>query len=89
MIEKQIDLGVLTTSDFQKESFLIYPNPVKSVLNISCPSSSNVSIINSIGQKIYIGPEKKTSWQIDASSFSDGIYFIVFDNQSVYKFVKN
>lgn len=89
VIEKQIDLGVLTTSDFQKESFLMYPNPAKSVLNISCPSASGVSIVNSIGQKIYIVSEKKKSWQIDVSSFSDGIYFIVFDNQSVYKFVKD
>ncbi|MEO8516888.1 MAG: T9SS type A sorting domain-containing protein [Flavobacterium sp.] len=89
IIEKQIDLDVLGVSDFQKTSFLMYPNPVNSVLSISCPSASSVSIVNSIGQKIYINSEKKTAWQINVSTFSDGIYFIIFDNQSVHKFVKN
>ncbi len=89
IIIKQIDLGVLGISDFQKNNFSIYPNPANSTVSISNADGSGIKIVNSIGQEIYVNSEKKTDWKINVSDFSNGLYFIIFDNQSVHKFVKN
>ena len=89
IIVKQIDLGVLGTSDFQKNSLSIYPNPANSAVSISNADQSGIKIVNSIGQEIYVNSEKKTDWKLNVSDFSNGLYFIIFDNQSVHKFIKN
>jgi hypothetical protein len=89
LIEKQIDLGTLGTSDFERTTILIYPNPAKSILNITNTSEFGMKILNSIGQEIYSNPDKRMSWQVDVSHYANGIYSIVIDNRSVYKLIKS
>ena len=82
----------LGVSEEQISNFEIYPNPVKSTLNIH--SSENISIkqiqiINVFGQIVH-----KTSDidLVDISNFPSGIYFLkIFDDQNNFynvKFIK-
>jgi hypothetical protein len=70
------DLSAILTSDnFILESFIIYPNPVSSILNITLKNNlelKNVNIYNSLGQ--LIKTENKT--EINISSLSKGNYFV-------------
>ncbi len=79
--------------------FSIYPNPVSDVLHIINPISSetfdfvSISIFNSVGQKVF--EQKLFEWQDDieiiVDDFSNGIYFLNFeqkDNRNFSKFIK-
>lgn len=65
-------------------SITIYPNPTTGSLNISnLPENFNgqVTIINSIGQKVLNEYKTGASFQLDTQSLGRGIYFIQFKGE--------
>ena len=58
-----------------KSDIIVYPNPVKNILNINTEQKVNkISIYNQIGQKISI--VKQTKNTIDFSGLPTGLYII-------------
>ncbi|HSD13179.1 MAG TPA: T9SS type A sorting domain-containing protein [Flavobacterium sp.] len=89
IIEKQIDLGTLSTIGFEQNDARLYPNPAHSVLNFETLSPTSIKIISTLGQEIFRSDEQKNNWQINVSTLQSGIYFVVTESQSVYKFIKS
>lgn len=70
----------LSTDDFTKFDFQIYPNPTSDYLNIKTQSIDyNFSIYNSLGQKMNVSSVEN---KIDVSNLSTGIYFIKIETQT-------
>lgn len=73
----------------------IYPNPVKNILNIMLPTYElfNISLINSLGKKVYSSYEVKNVVTVDISNLPSGIYTMRLESEngesSVQKIVKN
>jgi hypothetical protein len=94
-ITKQVVVLKLNISEFNTENILIYPNPAKDILVIQSGGVQiqNISIFNSIGQKLMdlsMGFSSKTEFNI--SSLPIGIYYLhIMDKQSssIFKFIKN
>jgi PKD repeat protein len=89
IMEKQIDLGTLSTNGFEKNSVRLYPNPAQSVLNLETDTPTSIKIISTLGQEIFNSAEQKSNWQINVTDLQNGIYFIVTESQPVYKFIKS
>lgn len=73
------------------ETYTLYPNPVKSVLNISnYHTSEYFKIYNSLGQEIKLNviTSKDNSIAIDVSDLTDGIYFVALEKDSKIIFEK-
>jgi hypothetical protein len=70
----------LSTQDFDFASyFTLYPNPAKSVLNISSKESielKSISIYNTLGQLVLVVTNADKVSKIDVSSLTSGNYFI-------------
>ncbi len=68
-------LQVLAVEQMESDAFSIYPNPATDELMIitSLPEYS-VSLINSIGETVYVGRAVK---QIDLTQFGSGLYVVV------------
>ena len=74
-------------------AFSVYPNPVTSVVNISCAytTSMTIEITNSLGSVIYNKTINDKSATVDLSSESAGIYFVKVSyngNMTVQKIIK-
>ena len=66
---------VLSTKNFKKDYFSLYPNPIKAFLNIELHQGlelKKISIYNNLGQ--FINSSKKT--KLDTSNLTSGFYFI-------------
>lgn len=81
-----------------EKKMLIYPNPVKTQLNIlinnrnSFQETREVSIYNNMYDKMYFKKFQGNNLFIDVSMLTDGIYFIVIksNNETFYeKIIKN
>lgn len=63
-----------------KPSFMAYPNPTNSQLNIQFEDASMVEslqLINSVRQVVYTSMNPNNDFQqIDLNSFADGIYYL-------------
>lgn len=70
----------LGTTDFEFSNyFTLYPNPAKSVLNISSKETievKSISIYNTLGQLVLLVPNAEKVSIIDVSSLKTGNYFI-------------
>jgi len=70
----------LATPDFEFSNyFTLYPNPAKSVLNISSKEvieMKSISIYNTLGQLVLVIPNAEKVSKIDVSSLTTGNYFI-------------
>ncbi|WP_052257138.1 T9SS type A sorting domain-containing protein [Flavobacterium sp. AED] len=70
----------LTTQDFEFSNyFTLYPNPAKSVLNISSKETievESISFYNTLGQLVLVIPNAEKVSKIDVSSLTAGNYFI-------------
>jgi hypothetical protein len=70
----------LATQDFEFSNyFTLYPNPAKSVLNISSKETievKSISIYNTLGQLVLVIPNAEKVSKIDVSSLTTGNYFI-------------
>ncbi|MEX0996513.1 MAG: T9SS type A sorting domain-containing protein [Flavobacteriaceae bacterium] len=81
--------GTLSTNDFEGQSFKVYPNPVKDVLNIqSNEAVSNVAVYNVLGQKVYSNNPNAISPTVNMSTFKSGIYFVEVTIGNTTKTVK-
>lgn len=74
---------------YDKNNVLIYPNPVKDVLNLSLNDVSRVEIYDLLGKIILSNVHPDSI--IDVSSFKQGVYIVkIFTNNDCYteKFIK-
>ena len=92
-ISNCISFNLLGTSEFNKQNIEVYPNPVRSILNIDLPNFSHVTlkIINLEGKELLNQSIEKSHSEISLEQFSNGVYFVNLEaNGSVlsYKIVK-
>ena len=85
----------LGTQDFEFSNyFTLYPNPAKSVLNISSKEGievKSISIYNTLGQLVLVVTNAEKVSKIDVSSLTTGNYFIKINSDkgtSNTKFIK-
>lgn len=82
----RVDLNNLETTEFNKNTIVLYPNPTSDFINLKgINPGEDVTIINTNGKTIK--SVKVDNGKIDVSSLEAGIYFI--KNKNVYsKFLK-
>lgn len=85
IINTRPDLGI-QTNDFL---VTVYPNPVKEELYIYTQVTSSFSILDIIGNTLFLSDLKQGNNSIDVSTFPRGIYFIQTNTGSKVKFVKD
>ena len=81
-----ITLGIEETD---LESFSIYPNPTKDILNFKgFTTGFSISIFNALGKLVAI-KTLEVNQSMDVSDLASGIYLIKFENsKSTFKFIK-
>jgi hypothetical protein len=80
---------VLSSENFDNASFIVYPNPIENVLNISYKSEiSSIKILNLLGQEVLSRNVGSTSTQIDMSGISAGAYIVNVIVDDVTKIIK-
>lgn len=83
--------SVLSTEEFNTNSFSIYPNPANEIINLDIDKSFNYNIYNLIGKLLVKGKSNQKS--INVSNLSKGIYLLeieTFENKIyIQKFIKN
>ena len=76
----QLDIKVAPTTgieESEENSFSVYPNPVKDVVNVNCKDLEQVSLFNAVGQKIEsLNTEGNDKVQIDLSGLPSGVYIL-------------
>ena len=84
----------LGTMAFEKESVLLYPNPVKDVLNIildSFSANTNVEIYSALGQKVLQIKISSSNVSLPMSEIPSGLYFCKINSgtkTTIKKFIK-
>lgn len=72
-----VSYGVLSTDEVEKSNVLVYPNPVKDVLNLSYNKKmTTVSIYNLVGHEVITKVVNANSCKIDTSSLLSGDYIL-------------
>jgi len=82
-----ISSTVLGTSDLNKSSINVYPNPVSNVLFIETNEASKAEIFAITGAKMTEKTLQKGKNQLDVSSLPKGVYIIKVNN-STFKVIK-
>ena len=86
-------VATLSTNNFAFNSLQIYPNPTKSLLNISNNQTiDKLEITNLLGQTIMTKSPNSLSSTLDLSNAATGVYFVkvfVGNNERVIKIVRN
>jgi uncharacterized delta-60 repeat protein/uncharacterized repeat protein (TIGR01451 family) len=88
----QPNLG--TVDVIAQSSFVLFPNPVNGILNISKKQEieiSSISIYNTLGQVILIIPNAQNTESIDVNALKTGNYFVKVNSDKgtiVSKFIK-
>ncbi|MFC2109530.1 T9SS type A sorting domain-containing protein, partial [Bacteroidota bacterium] len=80
-----VNIGTLSSKDFDKNGFDFYPNPVNDVLHINSPVViKNVTVYNVVGQEVYTMTPNAMDSSINLASQAKGIYFVklVSENDS-------
>ena len=76
----------MSINDIKSFSFIIYPNPVSSIITISSVVGiDEVDIFSLIGSKI--DTRKAIDNKVDVSDLKSGVYFISY-NKAFSKFIK-
>ncbi|GGD14937.1 hypothetical protein GCM10011368_16100 [Hyunsoonleella pacifica] len=71
-----------------QEKISLYPNPSHDFIEFTgLTSNMNYNILNALGVEISKGTISK-HMKIDISNFTDGFYFLKFDNGRMFKFMK-
>lgn len=83
----------LSTSEFDKQQFSVYPNPAKNTINIkSDVSFDSVEIYNQLGQRVInVNASDLVENSININELTNGIYFMKImseDKQQTIKFIK-
>ena len=76
--------NVLDVEDSALETIKIYPNPVKYTLNIRYKLLEDYIVYNIEGEKVLQGINNN----IDVSSLSNGLYFLMINKKQIFKFIK-
>ncbi|MBC8884258.1 T9SS type A sorting domain-containing protein [Flavobacterium piscinae] len=82
----------LNTASFEKNDFLIYPNPVIFELTIqSVFNNYHYKVYTADGKLVKQGTFDETTNSIDVSTLTSGLYFIHFESdgyQTTHKIIK-
>ena len=81
-----VDLSQLNLSQ-DTYVFRYYPNPTKNILTIEGLTyrEKRISLVNTIGQTVFEGVPKS---EMDFSSLSNGVYFLIINKTTVGKLIK-
>ena len=84
--------SALATEDFSVAKLVVYPNPVKDVLNVSFDEKiSNVTVYNILGQQVIYKQINANEAIIDVSELGTGNYFLKVESgegMKTYKVIK-
>ena len=58
------------------ENIKVYPNPVKSVLNVYAENLNKVTVFNAMGQLVYTETVDSDNLMIDVESWTNGLYYV-------------
>ncbi len=75
----------------EQETFSFFPNPVNNILTINSNEKLSIQILNTLGSVVQETSVIKGLNQIDASTWTPGVYFIRVsnnENANVQKFIK-
>jgi Secretion system C-terminal sorting domain len=82
------DWGVSVEEISEVDGFRVYPNPASEVLNIQCWVMSENAVIPSelrvsdvLGRVVYESQVADKITQIDVSSWSNGLYFVILKSE--------
>ncbi len=86
-------VGIIENKLFEEiNEITIYPNPANEVLNVEFNNSKNATIkltvLNALGQIVYLNQSPENKQQIDISTFATGIYFVKIESDAFQKVVK-
>ena len=80
-----LDIKVAITTGIEESDeslFSVYPNPVQDMLNVDCKDIDQVSLFNTVGQKIEsLNTEGRDNVQIDLSGLPSGLYILRANRQ--------
>lgn len=83
----------LSIEDNEFSEFVLFPNPVNSILNFRATSSvQNVSVYNALGQSVMVVLPKVSEGTVNLSQLSNGLYFLkvnIDGKISTFKVLKN
>ena len=79
--------NTVSVSQYDEIVVSAYPNPCRDFIYVHA-NSYNLSIYNSLGQKLYEQQLTENTSTIDMSSFMRGIYFIHLQNHKTKKYIK-
>lgn len=73
----------LSTSNFEKSTFKIYPNPIKgNTLNADVKSTTSYQIYDILGKKVLSGTVTTNNKKINVSSLKKGIYILKLETSN-------
>lgn len=87
----KLDEDVLNTTIFNNNTFAIYPNPVKNILNIDFENYRDkivITFFNLLGQAVFTNSySHQKEIKIDCNKLQDGVYNIIIEtnNDTFYK----
>ncbi|WP_310993868.1 T9SS type A sorting domain-containing protein [Aequorivita marina] len=82
-------VGILGTDDLAENTFSVYPNPVKDVLNIQSKTSiDNVTVYDVLGKVVLQANPGKISPAINTSSLASGSYLVKITSGDTSKTIK-
>ncbi len=79
-ILRLLGTSVLTTSNNEKNKFVIYPNPVKEIINTSITTIFDFEIYDILGNLVLKG--KNIESQVNVNSLTKGIYFLKLTSEN-------
>lgn len=86
-------INALSTSDFDKNNFTIYPNPASNFVTISSELSVDATFeISDINGKLLLNGKVENNSKIDISQLQSGFYLITINSEyqkQIFKIIKN
>ena len=89
-ISEACSLNLAITDNYSAENLIVYPNPVKDILNVALPDQytvANIALINSMGQTVYTSKSNNKTITIDTNQFATGLYYLKI-NADANQFIK-
>lgn len=86
--------NALTVSEFQKDTFSVYPNPTKSVLYLNFPVgiyTAEIDCYDILGKKLFTKQVYAQSNTVSLNDLSSGIYFVKIKSENAlatFKIIK-
>jgi hypothetical protein len=72
---------VLSTSDFESNSFSFYPNPAKDIVNFSSKNNiENITLYNVLSQEVLTKQVNSNEFKLDLSNLPSGTYIAKLNN---------